>query len=192
MRRKRIEARLVRPAKAIDYANIINPMPWDRLPGVLKSRFGQHTPMYILRDDATVDWDGYRWTIKAGFIWDGASIPRSFILRCFGISRFTHAMELFPASLFHDAGWRGTAPRLAKGKLKNLFRWTDFYVALGVSGGYPAWRMRWQGRVLAASAFARAGRRMDYPDPTLVSVTPLSSNHVNKIDWLNNHTPGGA
>ena len=177
-----MEAKLIDPPIANDYASRMRPFPWSELPEPLKDRFSRKTPMYILTEPVTVEWDNYNWTVKAGFIWDGASIP--LVLAPIS-SRFTSGFELFPASLLHDAGWRGDAPWLHHSWRKSLIRYTRLYEALGVAAGYPRWRMRWHRRILFIAAYMRRFPGLGWPDPSLIEVAPVGPNlpHKYSLDW---------
>jgi hypothetical protein len=169
-----MEAELISPKDPVDMGFRMRPIAWSRMPTALQSRFSKKGSNFILTDSVKVLWDGRVWELKPGFIWDGSSIP--FWLSAIGVSRFTRGLELFIPSLFHDAGWRGTLPRLSSNPRKNLKRYTEFYFELGLACGYPRWKMAVQLRVLNMVSTFRIGKFtkfVDKPDPSQVNILPL-------------------
>ena len=188
-----MKAYLSYPANSSGYANIIQAAAWSSLPIYLKKRFKRDNPLYRTSGYARISWGGYFWTINSGFFFDGASIP--LVAKVIGFSRFTANMELYPASLFHDAGARGVLPRLvhkndgAMNDRVQMKRYNDLYYALGIAAGYPRWKMAFQKRILdviAETASSEYMRFDDYPDPTLVQVIPIINGVEPEytLDWL--------
>ena len=178
---------LIDPPTSMEYRG--GTYPWEMLPPKLQKRLSPKSPVYLLEHDAVVRWDDRLWEVKAGYYWDSASIPLS--LRVIGLSRWSERNELFPASLYHDAGWRGTLPRLGRGR-KNLLRYNRMYADLAVAAGYPPWKMFVQKFVLDLKVWIVGAPKKyaDQPDPTLVDVRPADPqlSHRYPLDWLRDTT----
>lgn len=84
-----------------------------------------------LLDDYHVEINGMRFTVPAGFVTDGASIPR-FLWRVCG-----HPMTArrFPIAVFHDYAYTG-----ALGLTRQLA--DEIYSAGLVALGFPAWKAK--------------------------------------------------
>ena len=166
-------AELIDPLRPEEYARRMRPAAWVELPPNLRSHFDSKGPLYLTVDDITLRWRNFRFEFHAGMFFDFSSIPLA--LRFAGISRWSPTLSLVPASLVHDAWWRGLVGEEIvgrKGKAYALLG-NQAYREIGTASGHPAWKMAVQAGTLGLVAWLAYGRPRTKPNPEILTVVRL-------------------
>jgi hypothetical protein len=172
-------AELLDPPRPEQYAARLRMAAHDELPPALRSHFDPRGPLYVTTAPIALRWRRWVLQIAPGLYTDASSIP--LWLRPLGVSRWSPHLELVPASLVHDAWWRGliedhlSAPRDAR---FSAHKWHALvgnraYQDVAIASGYRPWRAAAQRLTLDVVArFAYRGPTTR-PNPGVIRVVEI-------------------